>query len=457
MAVVGPLRGRTAACGAWLGSSFQVTNGRIALSAQQFRLDPVTRADLSSWLAPTSALVVVILLCALLSFALLARRRTGPSSPSSPAQPGLGPPAGVVGALLEHIPDPVIIVDHRALVLEANGAARGLLPALKTRQPLSFALRNPNVLEALERVVQHGGAVRTDFAERIPTERRFEVQVATLTVDQPDPSARPWILLFFRDLTPAWRVERMRADFVANASHELRTPLASILGFVETLQGPARNDPAARERFLDIMREQARRMTRLIDDLLALSRIEMRAHLPVTRAVDLRSMVTRVIDALEPLARERGLEVALTGSEGPAWVLGDQDELLRVAENILENAIKYGESGGMVEVQIRRLDASEGCKPAVDLSVRDYGPGIASEHLPRLTERFYRVDLTASRQQGGTGLGLALVKHIVTRHRGRLVIESELGTGTTVRVILPEVADADAMGSRLQTNHSNPP
>jgi two-component system phosphate regulon sensor histidine kinase PhoR len=329
----------------------------------------------------------------------------------------------------------VIIVDHRALVLEANGAARGLLPALKTRQPLAFALRNPDVLEAVDRVVRHGGAVKTDFAERIPTERRFEVQVATLAVDQQDPSARPWILLFFRDLTPAWRVERMRADFVANASHELRTPLASILGFVETLQGPARNDPVARERFLAIMRDQARRMTRLIDDLLSLSRIEMRAHLPVTRAVDLRSIVTQVITALEPLARERGLEITLTGSEQPFWVLGDQDELVRVAENLIENAIKYGESGRKVEIELKRL---EGRKPALELSVRDHGPGIASEHLPRLTERFYRVDATASRQQGGTGLGLAIVKHIVNRHRGRLVIESEPGTGTTVWVILPE-------------------
>ena len=258
----------------------------------------MTSADLHSWLAPTAAVAGAIVLCALLPFVLRALRRTGPSSASSPAQSGLSPTAGVAGVLLEHIPDPVIIVDHRAMVLEANGAARGLLPALKTRQPLAFALRNPDVLEAVERVVRHGGAVKTDFAERIPTERRFEVQVATLVVDQQDPSARPWILLLFRDLTPAWRVERMRADFVANASHELRTPLASILGFVETLQGPARNDPVARERFLDIMRDQAKRMTRLIDDLLSLSRIEMRAHLPVMRAVDLRSIVTRVINAL---------------------------------------------------------------------------------------------------------------------------------------------------------------
>ena len=269
-------------------------------------------------------------------------------------------------------------------------------------------------------------------------ERRFEVQVTALDVDLESVGARSSILLFFRDLTPAWRIERMRADFVANASHELRTPLASILGFIETLQGPARNDAAARERFLDIMRDQAKRMTRLIDDLLSLARIEMRAHLPVTTAVDLNAVVTQVCRALEPLAQERSVTIAISGSEPPLRVLGDRDELVRVAENVIENAIKYGESGQKVEIELRQLDAIEGRMQAVELSVRDYGPGIASEHLPRLTERFYRVDPTASRQQGGTGLGLAIVKHIVNRHGGRLAIESERGRGTIVRIILPK-------------------
>jgi two-component system, OmpR family, phosphate regulon sensor histidine kinase PhoR len=344
---------------------------------------------------------------------------------------------GARDALLDQIPDPLVLVDHQARVIKANRAARALLPALQVHQPLSFALRHPDVLEALNNVTEAGGALTADFSQRIPVERQFEVQITVLDAAGQHAKARPSILLFFRDLTAAWRIERMRADFVANASHELRTPLASILGFIETLQGPARNDPAARERFLAIMRDQAKRMTRLIDDLLSLARIEMRAHLPVTTAVDLNAVATQVCRALEPLAQERSVTIAISGSEQPLRVLGDRDELVRVAENVIENAIKYGESGQKVEIELRQLDAIEGRMQAVELSVRDYGPGIASEHLPRLTERFYRVDPTASRQQGGTGLGLAIVKHIVNRHGGRLAIESERGRGTTVRIILP--------------------
>jgi two-component system phosphate regulon sensor histidine kinase PhoR len=280
-------------------------------------------------------------------------------------------------------------------------------------------------------------ALKASFSQRVPIERRFEVQITALTADQPE-SARLSILLFFRDLTPGWRIERMRTDFVASASHELRTPLASILGFIETLQGSARNDPEARERFLDIMRDQARRMTRLIDDLLSLARIEMRAHLPVTTVVDLKAVVTKVCQTLEPLAQERAVTMAVAESEDPFHVLADQDELVRAVENVIENAIKYGESGRTIDLQIRPQNGSDERRRMIELSVRDHGPGIASEHLPRLTERFYRVDPTASRQQGGTGLGLALVKHIVNRHQGRLEIESELGRGTTVLVVLPE-------------------
>jgi two-component system phosphate regulon sensor histidine kinase PhoR len=384
-------------------------------------------------LAATTAVAVAVAAIALIA---LRRERLRPSSAPTPlkASPGYG----TRDVLLDHIPYPIVLVDHRARIIETNRAARELLPALRDGQPLSFALRSPDVLEALDKVVRVGGTLKADLALRTPMERRFEVQVTALDVDPESVGARSSILLFFRDLTPAWRIERMRADFVANASHELRTPLASILGFIETLQGPARNDAAARERFLDIMRDQAKRMTRLINDLLSLSRIEMRAHLPVTTDVDFSAVIAQVIDELTPLAQERSVDIALAAPEEPVWVLGDQDELQRMVENVIENAIKYGESGQKVEVQLKRLDASVSRKLAIELSVRDYGPGIAPEHLPRLTERFYRVDATASRQRGGTGLGLALVKHIVNRHRGRLAIESELGRGTTVRVALPE-------------------
>jgi two-component system phosphate regulon sensor histidine kinase PhoR len=247
------------------------------------------------------------------------------------------------------------------------------------------------------------------------------------------------VVLFFRDLTSARRLEAMRTDFVANASHELRTPLASLLGFVETLQGPARNDTVARERFLDIMRQQAQRMTRLIDDLLSLSRIEMRLHVHPTTSVDLVAIARHMVETLAPLAKDRGLEILADLPARPVLVLGDRDELLRLLENLITNAVKYGEGGGKVEISLASMKTTEGHPQAV-LSVRDFGPGIAPEHLPRLTERFYRVDVEQSRQKGGTGLGLAIVKHIVNRHRGSLDIDSEPGAGARFVVTLPETA-----------------
>jgi two-component system phosphate regulon sensor histidine kinase PhoR len=342
---------------------------------------------------------------------------------------------GVAEALLANIPDPVILVDRRTIVLEANAAAKVLLPRLKHGHPLSFALRSPDVLDGIDRVLRTGDALRVEFAERVPTERAFEVLIGPLQADTPELASQSGVMLFFRDQTSVRRLEAMRVDFVANASHELRTPLASLLGFIETLQGPARNDPPARERFLEIMRGQAQRMTRLIDDLLSLSRIEMRAHVAPEGVVDFRAVASHMVETLAALAKERGVEINASLGEEPLFVQGDRDELLRVAENLIENAVKYGESGGRVDVALAR--AGERAE-LVELTVRDYGPGIAAEHLPRLTERFYRVDVAQSREKGGTGLGLAIVKHIVNRHRGQLSISSEPGAGATFTVRIPE-------------------
>ncbi|MCB8822277.1 ATP-binding protein [Microvirga rosea] len=348
--------------------------------------------------------------------------------------------SSVAEAILAHIPDPVILVDQRSLIVEANEAARVLLPGLKVDHPLSFALRSPDVLDGIDDVLTHGEPLKVEYAERVPTERTFEVHIGLLRGSPSDLGGRPGIVLFFRDLTSTRRLEAMRADFVANASHELRTPLASLLGFVETLQGPARNDPTARERFLEIMRGQAQRMKRLIDDLLSLSRIEMRAHVPPTESIDLRSITAHMIETLSPLAKDRNAVIQAHLPEQPLSVRGDRDELLRVLENLIENAVKYGESGGKVDVELVRTRAPDG-RPRATLSVRDYGPGIGPEDLPRLTERFYRVDAAASREKGGTGLGLAIVKHIVNRHRGRLDITSELGEGACFTVTLPACED----------------
>lgn len=368
---------------------------------------------------------------ALLQAAGTAHRAERPDTPEASRERSI-----LEWSLLAKVPEPIIVVDRRVVVREANDAARKLLPALKEGHPLSFALRDPNVLDGIDVVLRAGEPVEVDLVLRLPALMAFEVRIGAAAIGAGGNAVE--VVLFFRDVTAARRAERMRVDFVANVSHELRTPLASLLGFIDTLEGPARDDAAARERFLAIMREQAGRMARLIDELLSLSRIELRAHLQPEGAVDLVPLVRHVVDALAPVAREWGVAIEVIAPETALAVRGDRDELVRVVENLVENAVKYGESGGRVEVRLGRVQPGGSRPGAAELSVRDFGPGIAPEHLPRLTERFYRVDVAQSRQKGGTGLGLAIVKHIVNRHRGRLSIESELDRGATFRVLLPE-------------------
>ena len=340
-----------------------------------------------------------------------------------------GPPvadASTLSAFVEALPAPALLLDASGNILAANDAAAATFGAVRRGEALSVSLRVPEVLGAI-RAAADGKPHEIEFTERVPVERAFLAHVSPIAS-----AANPGLLLLtFDDLTGARRLDRMRADFVANASHELRTPLASLSGFIETLQGPARDDPAARERFLAIMGEQAWRMSRLIDDLLSLSRVELDAHLRPETVVDLGPVIGEVRDSLNPLARERNVALEVTGARAPLAVLGERDDLVRLFENLVENALKYGAAGKRVEIAMR----AEGGEAVV--SVRDFGPGIAPEHLPRLTERFYRVDVGASREQGGTGLGLAIVKHILARHRGRLGIESELGEGATFTVRLP--------------------
>ena len=340
-------------------------------------------------------------------------------------------------ALVAGMPDPVVALDRDGRVLALNDRARALAPALRYGEPVSFALRMPELLEAIGRAATQGEEQRVVYSERVPLDRWFETIVMPVKRD-PSLSRPDLVLMTFHDLTPLRRVEEMRADFVANASHELRTPLAALLGFIETLQGSARDDAKARQRFLAIMQEQARRMARLIDDLLSLSRIELNAHRRPDTPIDLVPIVRQVVDGLETLARDRGVTVNIEAANA-LTVFGDHDELVRIFENLIENALKYGAAGKRVDI---KLDASDSSEPEAQVSVRDYGPGIAPEHLPRLTERFYRVDVSESRAQGGTGLGLALVKHILARHRGRLTIESAPGEGATFAVHLPTVVPA---------------
>jgi two-component system, OmpR family, phosphate regulon sensor histidine kinase PhoR len=345
-----------------------------------------------------------------------------------------------IQAVIQALPGPVIALDVRLFVVCFNAAARAVFPALRAGEPLSLALRNPEVLEAARRAVATGQSQSIEFSEPVPVERWYETQVTPASAQLSLPRRGGILLLSLHDLTPLRRAEQMRADFVANASHELRTPLAALSGFIETLQGSAHDDPAARERFLSIMQAQATRMARLIDDLLSLSRIELNAHLRPNTPVDLLSVVRQVTDGLETLTRDRDVVVAVAAPEQPIRVLGERDELIRVFENLIENALKYGASGKRVDITLASVDTPDMQEARV--SVRDYGPGIAAEHLPRLTERFYRVDVADSRAQGGTGLGLALVKHILNRHGGRLVIDSRAGEGATFTAWLPLAARA---------------
>jgi two-component system phosphate regulon sensor histidine kinase PhoR len=335
-------------------------------------------------------------------------------------------------AILNALPDPVLLLDGRRSIARANFAARKFFGNDIVGNDLTVALRHPAVLEAADTVLGgESGMAATELTLPVPDGRSFSLRVVSLPAAREDAVA----VLVLHDITALRKAEKMRADFVANASHELRTPLASLVGFIETLQGPARDDEPARVRFLGIMRDQAGRMSRLIQDLLSLSQIEMREHDHPSEPVALAPLLRDAAAALEPQARAKNIRIALQLDEGLPPVRGARDELMQVFQNLIDNAIKYGRADSEVTVRLGPTAAAGG----VEVGVRDEGEGIPREHLPRLTERFYRVDSARSRDLGGTGLGLAIVKHIVNRHRGRLVIESELGKGSEFIIRMPIV------------------
>lgn len=343
-------------------------------------------------------------------------------------------------ALIDALDDPCILVDAGGTVRYVNAAATGRWGEIRRGDPLSFRLRVIAVLDALDRVVALAAAETVDWQEKVPTERWLRAHLSPIRhpgAPRAEDGLPAFVLIRIEDLTEYRRVERMRADFVANASHELRTPLAAVIGFLETLQGPARNDDKVRDRFLAVMAEQAGRMKRLIDDLLSLSRVEMRVHLRPETIVDLGDVLHHVVDLVTPAATAAGVELRLAAARRDARVRGDRDELVQVFTNLVENAVKYGGSGGRVEIA---LDTDPGDDRHLSTAVRDFGPGIDPVHLPRLTERFYRAHTETSGEKRGTGLGLAIVKHIVARHGGRLSIDSALGRGSTftVRLDRPE-------------------
>ncbi|MBV2142424.1 PAS domain-containing protein [Falsochrobactrum sp. TDYN1] len=342
--------------------------------------------------------------------------------------------AGVSGErLADMLSDPMIVFDHRGTVLFANTSALDAFQPLEKGTGLYLRFRAPEMHALIQGVIADGAPRSIDFFERVPIDRWYKAMVKALRNAEGKPEL---FVLLFRDQSETRRIDRMRSDFIANASHELRTPLASLLGFIETLQGPARDDAAARGQFLEIMQKQAERMSRLIDDLLSLSRLEMRAHLAVNECVDMTAVLNHVADTLTPLADGLGVTIERHLPDHPVHVTGTRDELIQVFQNLVENACKYGQDGKRIILKLEE-EESETASDAV-VSVQDFGHGIAAEHLPRLTERFYRIDVETSRARKGTGLGLAIVKHVLARHRGRLVVRSQLGEGSTFMVRLPK-------------------
>lgn len=329
--------------------------------------------------------------------------------------------------ILEALPDPLIVVDRDRRIVRANRAAEEAFQSRLAGRELARGLRHPQLLNAVDSALDESQSLAAEIAMPPPMSRNYSALVEPL-----GRQGESGALIVLHDLTPVRMGERMRADFVANVSHELRTPLSSLLGFVETLRGPARDDAEAQDKFLAIMHEQAERMSRLIEDLLSLSRIEMDEHTRPRGRVDLRQVLGNVKDMLSIKAAARHMRIELDIPAAIDSFPGDADQLTQVFQNLVDNALKYGRAGTAVEVTATRQESGE-----LSVAVTDHGDGIAREHLPRLTERFYRVDAARSRQLGGTGLGLAIVKHIVNRHRGHLSVDSKIGEGSRFTVTLP--------------------
>jgi two-component system phosphate regulon sensor histidine kinase PhoR len=340
----------------------------------------------------------------------------------------------VLRATLGAVPLPMVLIGADARLAGINDLGVGLIDGVLIGRHHTSAMRQPALVAAVEAALQHGqGSVVVPVAFGGAYESMWRVTVTPILLRD-----GRGVICAFEDVTEQEQIGQVRRDFVANVSHELRTPLTSLIGFIDTLRGPAKDDAVARGRFLDIMEREAARMNRLVRDLLSLSRVEAQERLRPTERVDVRASIHLAISALRRTIDEAAIKIDLSGAEGPLTVPADADQLTQVWQNLIENAVKYGGAGKQVTIRLTAIDHDPVLRgPGVRVDVADQGDGIDAVHLPRLTERFYRVDTHRSRSQGGTGLGLAIVKHIVNRHRGRLRIDSTPGQGSRFSVILP--------------------
>ena len=340
--------------------------------------------------------------------------------------------------LLDALAEPVLVVDTNRQIVLANRAASVLFGDNLEEQNFVRVIRYPECLRCVDAVLGGDALSEASFSMPVPVRTTFRIRAQSLTNSNAYPGG---VVVSFRDISHVLEAEQMRSDFVANVSHELRSPLTALSGFIETLKGPAKNDTATRERFLEIMGREAGRMNRLIGDLLSLSKVEVNEHVRPTDPVDIYGVLQSVVAQLQPLADAAEVKVELAVPEFASSIPGDDDQLVQVFQNLIENAVKYGGTRGKVLVSINAFERMPSFnRPCVSIAIQDFGEGIAAEHVVRLTERFYRVDDHRSREKGGTGLGLAIVKHIINRHRGRLNIASVEGEGSTFTVLLPQKA-----------------
>lgn len=344
--------------------------------------------------------------------------------------------ADTVEAFVNAVPLPMVMIDPDARLGAMNPQAGELFDPANLNRHYMTAIRSPVLLDAIEKVARSGEAIKVRYSRP----QNMKEVIYDVTVSPGRIAEGPVVFLCFEDRTDTETAGQIRRDFVANVSHELKTPLTAVMGFIETLRGPAKDDPAAHERFLGIMARESERMSRLVSDLLSLSRVETDERIRPDKRVDVTALVGSCIRALTPMAEKLSVDLVQRGTEDPVIVAADSDQLTQVFTNLIENGIKYGGSGGEVRVEITLIAREPMLRgPAVEIAVTDYGEGFDPIHIPRLTERFYRIDDHRSREKGGTGLGLAIVKHIINRHRGLFKIQSAVGQGARFSVILPVV------------------
>lgn len=415
----------------WIYPPIAVLVGAVAAIAAAINVPPVAA------FAGATAIALVA--------GYIAHRRVQTSTTPELDQPGPPPhpdaegamPLGFGRLLVEKLPAPLLIITRKGRLSYANAAAIATLPRLAINQHFAHIIRAPVFVEAVSSTLDDGKDRTFEFRAYEGSDRHYEARASMLAPGDIF-GAEDSAIVMVEDRTQTHRAEQLRSDFIANASHELRTPLASIVGYIETLQNHAREDPEARERFLDIMAREAYRMQRLVDDLMSLSRIEMSEHVRPVERVSLHRIASDCASAFRPMAMQENIDLTVDIDPEGAEVIADPDQLTQVFGNLIDNAMKY--SGAGASVRVHPAPDSPAHPGRVGVSVSDTGVGIDKDKLPRLTERFYRVNVHQSRNKGGTGLGLAIVKHILNRHMGRIEVTSTQGKGSTFTVWLPRAS-----------------